>query len=371
MAGETTTGVEPSTADTPEGPIARIRNALEGPNTLGNSRAFWVAFVALVGFLFVYPALRTTYYVSNTAFLLASAFLGLSLGLVWGYAGIFSFGQVAFYGVAGYTFGVVSINITGPLGTVAGMAVAVFVAAAFAFLIGYFMFYGGVSDVYVAIITLAVTLVLNTFMGQTAGDEWAIGAARLGGFNGMTEIPSLALGVGGTAVRIADVPYYYFVVGTLLLTYLGLRVLVNSDIGYVMVGIRENEERTELFGYDTQRVKLGTFTLGGALAGFGGVVYASWGNYIDPSVFGLTFAALPIIWVATGGRKWLSGAVIGTYVVSFISQKLSVFGGGFSQVILGGLLLVVILGLPEGFVPQIHARLPWLLDRLPNGGDSS
>ncbi|MFC7173686.1 hypothetical protein ACFQL0_10675 [Haloplanus litoreus] len=210
----------------------------------------------------MYPALRTTYYVSNTAFLLASAFLGLSLGLVWGYAGIFSFGQVAFYGVAGYTFGVVSINITGPLGTVAGMAVAVFVAAAFAFLIGYFMFYGGVSDVYVAIITLAVTLVLNTFMGQTAGDEWAIGAARLGGFNGMTEIPSLALGVGGTAVRIADVPYYYFVVGTLLLTYLGLRVLVNSDIGYVMVGIRENEERTELFGYDTQRVKLGTFTLG-------------------------------------------------------------------------------------------------------------
>jgi len=368
MAGETKVGVESSA---PGGPVSRFRDALEGPNTLGNSRAFWAGFLAIVGFLLVYPMLRSTYYVSNTAYLLVSAFLGLSLCIVWGYTGIFSFGQVAFYGVAGYTFGVVSINITGPLGTVAGLAIGVLVAAAFAFLVGYFMFYGGVSDVYVAIITLAVTLVLNTFMGQTAGEEWSVGAARLGGFNGMTEIPSLALGVGDAAIRVADGAFYYFVTGTLLVTYLGLRVLVNSNLGYVMVGIRENEARTELFGYDTRRVKLGTFTLGGALAGFGGVVYASWGNYIDPSVFGLTFAALPIIWVATGGRKWLSGAIIGTFVVTFISQRLSVFGGQYSLVILGTLLLVVILGLPEGFVPQIHARLPQLLDRLPGGGESS
>jgi len=355
MAGKTSGSVDHSTAN---GPIQRLRGALEGPNTLGNSRAFWAALAVLVGILVVYPMLRSSYYISNTAYLLVSAFLGLSLCLVWGYTGIFSFGQVAFYGVAGYTFGVVSINVTGPVGTVAGLLVGIVVSGAFAFIVGYFMFYGGVSDVYVAIITLAVTLVLNTFMGQTAGEEWAVGAARLGGFNGMTEIPNLALGVGDAAITVEDTAFYYFVVGTLLLTYLGLRVLVNSNIGYVMVGIRENQQRTELFGYDTKRVKLGVFTLGGVLAGFGGVVYASWGNYIDPSVFGLTFAALPIIWVATGGRKWLSGAIIGTFTVTFISQKLSVFGGQFSMVILGALLLFVILVLPEGFVPQLYRRLP-------------
>ncbi|AZH25410.1 ABC transporter permease subunit [Haloplanus aerogenes] len=364
MAGETTTNVDRTASD---GVLERLQNALEGPNTLGQGRTFWIGFTALVGLLLVYPMLRSSYYVSNTAYLLVSAFLGLSLCIVWGYTGIFSFGQVAFYGVAGYTFGIVSINVTGPVGTLAGLVVAIAVAGAFAFFVGYFMFYGGVSDVYVAIITLAVTLVLNTFMGQTAGEEWAVGAARLGGFNGMTEIPSLAIGVGDTAVRITDAAFYYFVVGSLLLTYLGLRVLVNSDVGYVMVGIRENQDRTELFGYNTQKMKLGVFTFGGVLAGFGGVVYASWGNYIDPSVFGLTFAALPIIWVATGGRKWLSGAIIGTFSVAFISQKLSVFGGQYSLVILGALLLFVILILPEGFVPQLYRRLPWLVDRLPGG----
>lgn len=368
MAGETSTGVDRSTGD---GPLQRCRNALEGPNTLGNSRAFWIALAAVVGFLMFYPMLRSTYYISNTAYLLVSAFLGLSLCMVWGYTGIFSFGQVAFYGVAGYTFGIVSINMTGPIGTVAGLLVGIGVSGVFALLVGYFMFYGGVSNVYVAIITLAVTLVLHTFMGQTSGDEWAIGDAQLGGFNGMTEIPSLAFGFSDSAIVITDAAFYYFVVGTLLVTYLGLRVLVNSNIGYVMVGIRENQERTELFGYNTKRVKLGVFTLGGVLAGFGGVIYASWGSYIDPSVFGLNFAALPIIWVATGGRKWLSGAIIGTFGVSFVSQKLSIFGGQYSLVILGALLLFIILGLPEGFVPQIHARLPWLRERLPIGGDSS
>jgi branched-chain amino acid transport system permease protein len=367
MAGETTTSVDTSTSD---GMLGRLRNALEGPNTLGRGRPFWIGFTVIVGVLLVYPMLRSSYYVSNTAYLLVSAFLGLSLCIVWGYTGIFSFGQVAFYGIAGYTFGIVSINLTGPVGTMAGLVVGVAVAGAFAFLVGYFMFYGGVSDVYVAIITLAVTLVLNTFMGQTAGEEWAVGAARLGGFNGMTEIPSLAIGVGDAAVEITDAAFYYFVVLALLLTYLGLRVLVNSDIGYVMVGIRENQDRTELFGYNTQKVKLGVFTFGGVLAGFGGVVYASWGNYIDPSVFGLTFAALPIIWVATGGRKWLGGAIVGTFAVTYISQQLSVIGGQYSLVILGALLLFVILILPEGFVPQLAKKLPALLDRAPGGGDS-
>jgi len=364
MAGETTAGIERSTAD---GRLSALRDALEGPNTLGNSRAFWIGFAVIVAALLAYPMLRSSYYVSNTAFLPASAFLGLSLCLIWGYAGIFRFGQVAFYGIAGYAFGVVGINVAGPLGTMLGLVVSVAIAATFAFALGYFMFYGGIHDVYVAIITLAVALVLNTCFGQTAGEEWSIGAAPLGGFNGMTDIPSLAVGVGDATIVIADTAFYYFVVLTLLVTYLGLRALVNSDIGYVLVAIRENQARTELLGYDTKRVKLGVFTLGGALAGFGGVVYASWGNYIDPTVFGLTFAPLPIIWVATGGRKWLSGAIIGTFTVTYISQQLSVVGGQFSLIILGSLLLLVILVLPEGFVPQIHARLPRLLERLPWG----
>lgn len=340
--------------------IQRVRDRLEGPHTLGNSRTFWVGFILFVGLLAIYPLIRSSYYVSNVAYLLISVFLGLSLCLVWGYTGIFSFGQVAFYGIAGYIYGIVSINIAGTPGTVAGFVVAVALSSLFASILGYFMFYGGVSDVYVAIITLAVTLVLNTFMGQTAGEEWAVGDARLGGFNGMTSIPELTAGTS-----VPDVFFYYLVVSLLVVTYLGLRILVNSNFGYVMVAIRENEDRTELFGYNTQLAKLLIFTFSGGLAGVGGVLYASWGNYIDPDVFGLTFAALPIIWVAVGGRKWLAGAIIGTFSVTYISQQLSIVSGQYALVVLGAMLLLVILVLPEGFVPRLYDKLPSVLRRLP------
>lgn len=335
--------------ETDPGFLSRLRDRLEGPHTYGQSREFWFGFGVVVLLAVLYPAVRSSYMVSNTAYLLLSTFLGLSLCIVWGYTGIFSFGQVAFYGLAGYTFGIVGINLSGTVGVVGGILAAVVVASLFALALGYFMFYGGVSDVYVGIVTLVTTLVLNTFMGQTAGESWAIGSARLGGFNGMTNIPSIALG----PIVFTDVLFYYLVLFLLLFVYLGLRVLVNSNFGYVMVSIREDIDRTETFGYNTRFVQLLVFTLGGALASLSGVLYASWGGYISPSVFGLTFAAYPIIWVATGGRKSLVGAILGTYAISYVSQQLSITSGQYALFILGALLLVAILGLPEGVIPRI------------------
>jgi branched-chain amino acid transport system permease protein len=62
---------------------------------------------------------------------------------------------------------------------------------ALACLLGYMIFYGGIKDVFIGIVTLSVTLVFETFMAQTAGPQWAIGSARLNGFNGMSSMPSL------------------------------------------------------------------------------------------------------------------------------------------------------------------------------------
>ena len=368
MAGETTT---PTREGADRGIVRRLRDSLEGPQTLGNSRWFWGAFLVLLGVLFARPFFTTSFIISNEAQLLLSAFLGLSLSLVWGYTGIFSFGQVAFYGIAGYTYGVVAINFPTPLPIIAGAGIAILLAALSALALGYFMFYGDIRDVFVAIITLVATLVLNTFMGQTAGSEWTIGTAALGGANGMTPIPSLAIGVGDSAVRLTDASFYWTVLILLVLVYLGMRWLVNSDYGYTMVAIRENTDRAEMLGYNTKFMKLLVFTLGGALAGLSGVLYAAWGNFISPSVFGIAFAAQPIIWVATGGRKWLAGAIIGTYFLTTIDQQLSLYGGQWAIVIQGSILLFIIMLLPEGFVPRLYEWIPELIGRVRNRGGES
>jgi len=348
MATETTGGAG---AGTGPGIVERVRTRLEGPNTVGNSRGFWAGFAVAVAVLAAYPFLVGSYQASRFSLFLVYAFLGLSLSVVWGYAGVLSFGQVVFFGVAGYTFGVVSVNVATPLGITVAFLVGIFGGALVAAVLGYFMFYGGVRDVYVTIITLVSTLVLHTFMAQTAGEEWTIGTAALGGFNGMPTIPNLAFGVEGAALTFDSIGFYYLALGLLVLTYLGLRVLVNSDYGRVVVSVREDEDRTRMFGYDVERVKLVVFTLGGALAGLSGVLYASWGNYVSPGVFELAFASLPVIWVSVGGRKTLLGAIVATIGISFFQNSL---GGELAFVAVGTLLLVFILGLPGGIVPWAH-----------------
>lgn len=336
--------------------LASLRAILDGLNTRGTSDRFWTGFGLAVFALLCYPLVASTYAVANAALFLLYAVLGLSLCVIWGYCGILSFGQVAFFGIGGYTFGIVGINLSTTTGAALGLLAGVGAATLFAFVLGYFMFYGGVRDVYVTIMTLVVALVIHTFMGQTAGSEWAIGEAALGGFDGMTNIPNLVLG----GFELIDTAFYYVVLITLLCTYLGLRALVNSDFGRAMVAVREDEERTELLGYDTKRIKLLVFTLGGALAGLSGVLYASWGNYMNPAVFGITFAALPVVWVSVGGRDSLLGAIGATYAIEWFSQRLSITGSEYALVVVGALLLVTILWLPEGVAPAVA---DWLSEK--------
>ncbi len=336
-----------------------MRLTLNGPQEIGNSSLFWGGFAAVVLGLALLPLAAGDYTVSNTAYFFIFVFLALSLGLIWGYTGIFSFGQTAFFGVGGYVYGILTINLAQVGYTFGSLAAAVAVAGLFALVVGYFMFYGGVSDVYIGIITLATTLVLETFLAQTAGYQWAVGTALLGGFNGMTGIEPLRVG----EVYVEGAVLYYGLLGLLVLTYLALRLLVNSDYGYAMVGIRENRVRTETLGYDIRRIQLQVFTLAGILAGFSGAVYAAWGQYITPSSMGLTNAALPVIWVAVGGRKSLASAAVSAIVIMAVSQQFSLSGSQYALVALGALLLVVIMFAPEGFGPAVARAVDRARDR--------
>ncbi len=331
-----------------------IAEKLNGPNTLGNSRAFWIAFAVGMFVMVAYPFARGSYAAGQTSLFLVYGLLALSLSLIWGYTGILSFGQVAFFGIAGYTYAIVSLNLGGVFGQTVALPIAIAVSTLSAFVLGYFMFYGGVQNVYVAILTLVVTLVLETFMAQTAGSEWAVGSVKLGGFNGIPGIRNFALGVEGASISLSGSGFYWFVLALLLGAYLGGRALVNSKYGYALVAIREDAERTAMFGYNVKRVKLAIFTFSGALAGLSGVLYSTWGNYMDPSVFTITFATIPIVWVTLGGRESLLGAIVGTIIIERLRLWFSVNASEFAIVFVGVILMTVVLVLPRGILPGIR-----------------
>ena len=201
---------------------------------------------------------------TNTPTLLAIwALFALSLGLMWGYAGILSFGHAAYFGLGAYTYAIASFNIgesTVPL------LLAILIPMIFAAVIGAMMFYGRISDVYLGVITLVVTLILNRFMNATAGDAYRIGNARLGGFNGIPAFPILNIPSDPNA-QIFGTAYYYVVIACLLGSYLLARLILGSAFGRVLIGIRENELRMELLGYNVQALKTAIFAICGGVGG--------------------------------------------------------------------------------------------------------
>ena len=325
---------------------------VEGPQTLGRGPKFWSGFLVVLAAACVYPMFADSYDVGNNVYFFNWLFMAMGLSLIWGYGGALSFGQTAFFGVAAYAYGVLTINLGDAYGlTLISLLLAVGLSALFAAVLGYFLFFGRISGVFLGIVTLSVTLVLERFMAQTAGPEWAIGAARLNGFNGMGAMPSLTIPwPGGAVVLYPDLPLYYVTLGLLLLVYLGLRILVNSRFGNVLVAIRENPQRAEMLGYDVRKYQLGAFVIGSALAGLSGVLYTSWGNYITPSSMGMTAASLPIVWVAVGGRSDLTTTLVGALGVLVVFQALTVHGSQYALIVMGALLVVTVLIAPRGLV---------------------
>jgi branched-chain amino acid transport system permease protein len=279
----------------------------------------------------------------------AMSILALSLAFVWGYGGILSFGQAAFFGLGAYTYAVAEINIgesTLPI------LLAIALPAVFAMLLGYFLFYGRLSDVYLAVVTLAVNLVLFSFISSTAGDAYKIGNARLNGFNGIPSIPPINVPGRANAILMPD-QVFYLTMGCLIGVYLCLRWLLASHFGRILVAIRENETRADLLGYDIRRYKLVAFTIGGAIAGLAGCLFANWGAFVSPDVFSLASAAQVIMWVVIGGLGTLVGPLIGCVALQYLATILGTQQALNTNLVFGAILVLCVLLMPSGIAPSI------------------
>ncbi|MEK0085786.1 branched-chain amino acid ABC transporter permease [Benzoatithermus flavus] len=333
----------------------KLHRLFTGPEDIGQSPWFWLGFVLLIGFLFWYPNLITEFEATNVAYYLLNIPLALGLCLLWGYSGVLSFGQVAYFGIAGYLYGIIAGNMTGnPWGPLAGSLGGLLACAVVAAIFGWFVFYARVQMWIAPILTLVFTLLLETFLGQTAGYQWRVGTVQLGGYNGMTGIPSFQLG----ELVFFGYPLYYYVLVVVLVCFVLCRMLVGSRHGKVMLAIREDALRTELLGYDIRARQLAVFVLAAVLAGISGLLYVQWGNYITPSQVGLLQASLPVIWVAVGGRDSLIATALSTYALNWLNYTLSSAGNQYALVIIGGLLVLVMLFFPKGIIVTLARDLP-------------
>lgn len=311
-------------------------------------RIRWGWFIAVAIVLLLLPLVADT----HTATLLAIwALFALSLGLMWGYAGILSFGHAAYFGLGAYTYAITAMNAGE---STAAWLLAILLPACVAAVIGAMMFYGRISDVYLGVITLVFALILAKFMGATAGEAYRIGNARLGGFNGIPAFPILNV-PGDPGTQIYGSGLYYVVVVCLLGCYLVARGVLASAFGRTLIGIRENEARVELLGYNAPAYKTAIFALTAAMAGLAGCLYASWAEIVTPSLFGLGQSVEVIIWVVAGGLGTLVGPVLGAVLLGLLKLLLGEQTLIDNSLVLGAILVLVVLLLPRGLVPSLVA----------------
>ena len=310
-------------------------------------RIHWGWFLLACAALVLLPLVSET---NTPTLLLIWALFALSLGMMWGYAGLLSFGHSAYFGLGAYTYAVAVINIGE---STTSLLLAMVIPAIAAAVLGAMMFYGRISDVYMGVITLVVTLILFQFMSATAGDAYVLGAARLGGFNGIPGFQTLNL-PGHPEISLFGLPTYYICAAALVLCYLLCRWILARSFGRVLVGIRENEARCELLGYNVPACKTAIFTISAAMAGLAGCLFANWAEIVTPRVFSLVQAAEVLIWVIVGGLGTLIGPILGAVELGYVKLLLGEQTVIDNSLILGALLIVVVLAIPRGVVPALQ-----------------
>jgi urea transport system permease protein len=243
--------------------------------------------------------------------------LAMSLAILWGYAGIVSFGQAAFFAIGAYSIGLVMKYASLPVNPAyVGIFVGALGAAISAIVIGYFMFSAGVRATYFVVATLALSIIVE----QTVKSFSNI----TGGWNGLyVDRMTLTFGPLYELSLFDDVPMYYTVLAVVIIVYLATIALIRSSFGKIVIGVRENEDRMLALGFDTPTYKTLVFGLSGLLAGLAGALYATHANFAHPSNAGVLFSTQVVIWVAIGGRRSLIGAFAGAIIVASLSNYLS------------------------------------------------
>jgi len=333
-----------------------VRRLLAGRRGARISGPFVLGLGTALVLVLIYPLVASRFAMTNVVFFFLFVPMTLGLSLLWGYCGTLSFGQVAFFGVAGYAYAIFTINFgdsTVPtlLGALAALCATAIVAAVF----GFFVFYGQVSAWIAPVLTLALTLILELFLGQTAGYEWRVGRALLGGFNGINNIAPLQ--VDGIKLASGTLSLYYVVVLGSVALALVIRAFVNSRWGAVIVAIREDTERTRMLGHDVNLIQVVVFVVAAVLAGLSGLIYVWWGNFIDPSSVGMINATLPVIYTVVGGKESLVATMLSTATLAFLGDFLAAHGGWYAVLLNGILLLAVMLFCPRGIFLTIGERL--------------
>jgi len=252
-------------------------------------------------FLIVFPLLvKNSYYQHLLILFLMWVVIGSGWNVIAGYTGQVSFGDAAFFGTGAYAAGLFASK----LGISAwwGMVFGGFAAMAIAFPFGWICF--RLRGAYFALASLA----LNEVCRHIA----TIWESLTGGMVGILIMPTF----------VSKIPYYYIALALAVLSVIGIKIVMDSKLGYYFLSIREDQDAAESLGIDTHYYKMISLNIAAFMTGMAGSLFMNYMGFIDPEVvFSLHDISIMAILVGiVGGVGTIYGPVVGAFIMVAVHE---------------------------------------------------
>jgi branched-chain amino acid transport system permease protein len=305
------------------------------------------------------PFLLSTPQMEIAVRIILFALISVGWNVMGGFAGHFSFGHAAYFGIGAYSTAYLLVNLG--WSPWIGMVVGAVLAALFAMLTGYLSFRYELTGAYFALATLAFAEMLRHL---AEGSELVNRAA---GF----QVPLLREESWWMLQFRPGSPAYYFIILSLFaIAMLVVIFLMRNRAGYFIVALREDEAAAASLGVNPMRYKLLAVAISGAITAIGGAFFFQFLFFIDPELaFGAGISIQAILPAIIGGTGTIWGPAIGSLILVGLSEVtagltrsppelLSFLDGrsGLDLMIFGVVLILIIMFLPLGLYGSIAAR---------------
>ena len=277
--------------------------------------------------------------------------------LIMGFAGIFSFGQVAFYVIGAYSSAILSVSLGMP------PVVSIFAAGLITAIIGLLIGLPCIklAGPYVALVTFAFQLALEPFLRGPLGK--AIGS---GGSRGIISVPPIEFfGMSFSSSEL--VPFFYLVLIATLICSAVIVVILKSHWGTAFLAIKDSEDFAASLGVSAFKYKLLVFGITSFITGLFGALYVHYVGILSTRMLSMEVFTVLLIMIVVGGIGQYPGVVLGAVVTVTVNELLRPVGI-YRLLIMGGLVVVIVLLLPDGVTGLIRKfsdlRLPGKREQL-------
>ncbi len=258
--------------------------------------------------------------------------LALSLNIITGYAGQAMMGIAAFFGIGAYTAAVITTNGGHfVLGLLAGMLMAGVCGAVL-----------GVISLRLQADFLAITTIGINFVMVAVFNRLKI----TGGTLGLTVKKPVLFGV-----RMNNKYFFYMTVVLIIILCLLLVKMRRSWFGMALASINNDPGAARSFGINVNRYQILAFTIGSAVAGLAGGIYAHRMGFISATDFAFVVSIQVVSMVVIGGLGTLRGPIFGALLISSLPEILR-FADDYRELVYGLLLVLMVRFMPQGLIGE-------------------